>query len=156
MSEPYIERATVDVTEPLVEVYQSAYQENRRLGLPNEAEAASARQLVELVQQNTVYVVKKGDDVLGGVCLEETDSDRVELSRLGVHENWKREGLGRQLLDYAEEQARADGYATIWLITPKEHPYLPEMYRQRGYEDIETVSQDNYDFMFLVMEKALQ
>ncbi|UHQ98317.1 GNAT family N-acetyltransferase (plasmid) [Natrinema zhouii] len=144
------------VAEQLAAVYQSAYQENRRLGLPNEAESASERKIADLVQQNTVYVAKKGGDVIGGVCLEETDSDRVELSRLAVHENWKGEGVGRQLLDYAEEQVRHCGYATIRLITPEEHPYLPEMYRQRGYEDVETVSQENYLFEFLVMEKAIR
>ncbi|ELY99998.1 N-acetyltransferase GCN5 [Natrialba aegyptia DSM 13077] len=144
------------VAEQLAEVYQSAYQENRRLGLPNEAESASEKRIADLVRQNTVYVAKKDGDVIGGVCLEDTDSDHVKLSRLAIHENWKREGVGRQLLDYAEEQARHYGYATIRLITPEEHPYLPEMYRQRGYEDVETVSQESYDFEFLVMENAIR
>ncbi|WP_202613946.1 GNAT family N-acetyltransferase [Halostella pelagica] len=156
MSEPHIQQATLTVAEQLTEVYQSAYQENRRLGLPNEAESASERKVADLIRQKTVYIAKKGGDVIGGVCLEETDSDRVELSRLAVHENWKGKGVGRQLLDYVEEQVRHCGYDTIWLITPEEHPYLPEMYRQRGYKDAETVSQENYDFEFLVMEKAIR
>ncbi|WP_229504798.1 GNAT family N-acetyltransferase [Natrinema versiforme] len=109
MSEPHIRQATVAAVKQLTEVYQSAYQENRRLGLPNEAESASEKKIAGLVRQNTVYVAKKGGDVIGGVCLEETDSDHVKLSRLAVHENWKREGVGRQLLDYAEEQARHMG-----------------------------------------------
>jgi len=156
MSESHIQRATVAIADQLAEVYQSAYQENRRLGLPNDAESTSERKIADLIRQSTVYVAEKGGDVIGGVCLEKTDSDRVELRRLAVHEDWKGEGVGGQLLDYAEEQARYRGYATIWLITPKAHPYLPEMYRQRGYEDAETVSQENYDFEFLVMEKAIQ
>ncbi|SFT03732.1 GNAT family N-acetyltransferase [Halostagnicola kamekurae] len=156
MSEPNVQRATAAVAEQLAEVYQSAYQENRRLGLPNnEAESVSKKRIAGLIRKSTVYVAKKGDDVIGGVCLENTDSDRVKLRRLAVHEDWKGEGVGRQLLDYAEEQAQYHGYATIWLITPKAHPYLPEMYRQRGYEDVETVSQENYDFEFLVMEKRM-
>ncbi|WP_144901629.1 GNAT family N-acetyltransferase [Halobellus captivus] len=156
MSETHIERATIAVAEQLAEVYRSAYQENRRLGLPNEAESASERKIAELIRRNTVYVANKDGGVIGGVCLEETGEDRVELSRLAVHESWKGEGVGRQLLDYAEEQARCCGYATIWLITPEEHPYLPEMYRQRGYEDAETVSRENYDFEFLMMKKSVR
>jgi hypothetical protein len=87
MSESHIQRVTVAGAEQLAEVYQSAYQENRRLGLLNEAESTSKRQIVDLVRQNTVYIAKRRGGVIGGVCLEETDSDCMKLSRLAVHEN---------------------------------------------------------------------
>lgn len=59
-------------------------------------------------------------------------------------------------MDYAEEQVRQGGYSTIWLTTPEDHPYLPRMYRERGYEEIGTDTQEYHEFEFIRMEKELR
>jgi GNAT superfamily N-acetyltransferase len=151
----HFQQATAAVTEELTAVYRSAFRENRRLGIPHVAESVSERQVADWIQQHTIYVAKRHSDVIGGVRLDETDPNRVKISRLAVHERWKRKGIGRQLLEYVEKQVRDCGYSTIWLTTPETHPYLPEMYRQRGYEKTGTDTQEQHGVDFVTMAKEL-
>ncbi|WP_435155636.1 GNAT family N-acetyltransferase [Haladaptatus sp. DFWS20] len=89
MTEPRIRQATVADAEQLVHVYRSAYQENRNLGFPAKAESVTENELSEWVREHRVYVAEVGGEIIGGVRLEATNGERVKLSRLGVHENWK-------------------------------------------------------------------
>jgi GNAT superfamily N-acetyltransferase len=151
-----IRRATDDDAEELADVYRSAYRENRRLGFPAKAGSATTRTVSGWIRDSRVYVATVGDVLVGGVRLEVSGSDRVKLSRFGVHENWKREGIGSRLLDHAEERVREWGYAIVWLTTPGEHPYLPDSYRRRGYEKIGPHPLDYRDYDEIVMEKRVQ
>ena len=85
-----------------------------------------------------------------------TGSERVKLSRLGVHEQWKGEGLGRRLLAHAEEMVRVQDYTFIWLTTPEDHPYLPDLYRRHGYEITDRYPLEYRDYDEIIMEKLVQ
>lgn len=83
----------------------------------------------EWIREYQVYVAVVDRDIVGGVRVEETESNRVKLSRLGVHEQQRGAGIGTRLLEYAEDSIKERGYSTIWLTTPEEHPRLPAYYR---------------------------
>jgi len=120
----------------LAAAYRSAYRENRRLGFPAKAEHATTEQVADWIRDCHVLVATvDGEGVVGGLRLEATDGgERGKLSRFGVHEDWKGEGVGSRLLDEAEVVARDRGWTALWLTTPGEHPFLPDLYRGRGYE----------------------
>ncbi|NEU56816.1 GNAT family N-acetyltransferase [Halorussus sp. MSC15.2] len=151
-----VERATVTDAGELAQVYRSAYRENRRLGFPAKAESVTEDEVSEWVRENRVLVAVTEGELVGGVRLEETDPERVKLSRLGVRERQKGEGVGSLLLDRAERTARDCGYATVWLTTPEDHPYLPEFYRRRGYERTGTYPLEYRDYDEIVLEKQIR
>ncbi|WP_238593329.1 GNAT family N-acetyltransferase [Natronobacterium lacisalsi] len=155
MQEVEIRRATVADSERLAEVYRSAYQENRRLGFPAKAGSVTSDTVSNWIRNDRLYVASVRTEIVGGVRLEETDPDRVKLSRLGVHADWKGSGVGSRLLDHVETLARDQGFATVWLTTPGEHPYLPELYRRRGYEKTGEYPLDYRDYDEIVMEKRV-
>ena len=95
-------------------------------------------------------------EIVGGVRLEATDPGRVKLSRLGVHEDWKGKGIGTALVDHAEAWARDAGHAVVWLTTPGDHPYLPDLYRRRGYERTGDYPLEYRNYDEIVMEKPLR
>ena len=134
MSEPSIGTASVADAGALTTVYHSAYAENRALGFPAKAESVERATVEAWIRRHTVLVATEAETVVGGVRLEETAPDRVKLSRLAVHEDWKGDGIGSALLDRAEAWARAAGHEEVWLTTPEAHPFLPDLYRDRGYE----------------------
>ncbi|WP_458204908.1 GNAT family N-acetyltransferase [Haladaptatus sp. NG-SE-30] len=156
MDELQIRRANAADADALAEVYRSAYRENRELGFPTKAESVSENEVSAWIRQNRVYVATIDDEVIGAVRLEVTDSDRAKLSRLGVHERWKGKGVGGRLMDEVEETVRDGDYDTIWLTTPEEHPYLPELYRRRGYEQTGTYPLEYRDYDEIIMEKQLR
>lgn len=150
-----VRTATVADAGPLATVYQSAYRENRRLGFPAKAESVSEEAVADWIRDHQVYAATIDGEVVGGVRVEETESDRAKLSRLGVRKRWKGEGVGTRLLDRAEDAVRDCGYATVWLTTPDDHPYLPDLYRRRGYQETGTYPLDYRKYDEIVMEKRL-
>ena len=156
MTEPQIDRATVADADALARVYHDAYRENRELGFPAKAESVAPSEVATWIREHRVFVARVDDAVVGGVRLEETAPDRVKLSRLAVHGRWKGAGIGSRLLDRAERAAREGGYRDIWLTTPAEHPYLPALYRRRGYEETGPYPLEYREYDEIVMEKRLR
>ncbi|MFC4447911.1 GNAT family N-acetyltransferase [Halorussus aquaticus] len=156
MTDPQVRRASAEDAEPLAQVYRSAYRENRRLGFPAKAESATSDEVATWIRESEVFVAEVEGDLVGGVRLEATDPDRTKLSRLGVRESRKGEGVGRELLDRAERAVRDRGYATVWLTTPEDHPFLPDLYRRRGYEKTGEYPLDYRDYDEVVMEKRVE
>ena len=132
------------------------YAENRELGFPAKAESATESEVSEWIREHSVLVAEIGDRIVGGVRLEATDADRVKLSRLGVREEWKGEGVGSSLLDRAEAAVQDWGYDTVWLTTPEDHPYLPDLYRRRGYETAGTYPLEYREYDEIIMEKRVR
>lgn len=120
--EPHIREAKHEDGERLVTVYRSAYRENRQLGFPAKAGAATTADIHDWLDAGRLFVAEIDDQVVGALRFEETSSRRAKISRLGVHEEWKGNGIGSALLGHAESFARAEGYDAVWLTTPEEHP----------------------------------
>ncbi|GAA0224709.1 GNAT family N-acetyltransferase [Haladaptatus pallidirubidus] len=156
MTELQIRRAAPADAERLVSVYRSAYRENRELGFPTKAESVTANELSEWIQEYRVYVAEVEGELVASVRLEATDSERVKLSRLGVHEERKGKGIGSRLLEYAEEVVQNGDYSTIWLTTPEKHPFLPELYRRRGYEETGKYPLEYREYDEIVLEKRFR
>ncbi|WP_312908331.1 GNAT family N-acetyltransferase [Natronosalvus caseinilyticus] len=169
MDDVRIRRATVGDAAELVATYHNAYRENRRLGFPAKAETVTEDEVVEWIRNHRVYVAVLGADtgeegdgaesgcgeVVGGVRLESTDPGRMKLSRLGVHEQCQGAGIGTALLNRAEAVARDAGIETVWLTTPEDHPYLPDLYRRREYEGTGRYPLEYREYDEIVMEKEL-
>ena len=156
MTDPQIEAATVADADELTRVYHDAYRENRELGFPAKAESVAQSEVATWIRENHVFVARVDDAVVGGVRLEETAPDRLKLSRLAVHGRWKGVGIGSRLLDRAERAARDLGYQELWLTTPEDHPYLPALYRRRGYEQTGPYPLEYREYDEIVMEKRLR
>lgn len=155
MQEVAVRQASVKEAERLAAVYRNAYQENRQLGFPAKAESVAMNTVAEWIRDNVVLVATTADEIVGGLRLETTDTDRLKLSRLCVHEDWKRRGIGSKLVAFAEDWGTNTGYDIIWLTTPEKHPYLPEFYRNRGYERTGRYPLKYRDYDEIVMEKEL-
>ena len=156
MTDPEVRHATEDDAGALAAAYRSAYEENRELGFPAKADSATEDEVAEWIRELRVLVAEIADEVDGGVRLEPSDADRVKLSRLGVREDWKGEGVGSSLLDRAEEAVRDRGYHTVRLTTPGDHPYLPDLYRRRGYETTGAYPLEYREYDEIVMEKRVR
>lgn len=150
-----IRQANREDADALAAVYHNAYQENRELGFPAKAESVATETVGAWIERDEVYVAENDDKIIGGVRLSKTDPGRLKLSRLAVDEEWKGNGIGSRLVEYAEQEAHAQSQTTIWLTTPEEHPYLPEFYRSRGYEKIGDYPLEYRDYDEIILEKQV-
>lgn len=155
MADVTIREATTDDAEALAAAYRDAYAANRELGFPAKAGSATPEQVAGWIRDGRVFVAEEDGEVIGGVRIERVEDGVAKLSRLGVRERWKGEGVGSRLLEHAEQAARGAGHTTMRLTTPDEHPFLPEFYHAHGYELVGDYPLSFRDYDEVVMEKAL-
>jgi ribosomal protein S18 acetylase RimI-like enzyme len=88
-----------------------------------------------------------------GVLVLDPSPDQFVIENVAVHPEQRGTGLGRALLDLAEEEARGAGHDRIHLYT---HEHMTEnlaIYAKRGYHEDGRRSQGTFDLVY--MSKAL-
>jgi len=116
-----------------------------RLGKPPSPMLADYRALVSAA---AVWVVR-GDDGLAGVLVLLPQPDHLLLDNIAVAPAQQGRGLGRQLMAFAEAEARRRGLPEVRLYThAKMHENLA-IYRKRGYAETGRAEQAGYDRVFM-------
>lgn len=151
-----IRRAIELDTGTLVTLYHDAYSENVSLGFPASAAYVKAEEVLEWITKDTVIVVEYEHNIIGSVRLKfDLLFDKLLLCRLGILSRWKGKGIASRLMDYSEKEAIKMGYDRLVLTTPLGHPYLPEMYKKRGYKPNGTLELPHLPYNEVIMEKSL-
>ncbi|KPF64552.1 GNAT family N-acetyltransferase [Porphyrobacter sp. AAP60] len=94
---------------------------------PGELEALMADPAV------TILTARDGADLIGCVAVTEKGTALAYLGMLCVAPDLQSSGLGRQLLDGAEEHARAGGIAAMEMTVIDSREALIAWYERRGY-----------------------
>ncbi len=65
-----------------------------------------------------IFLAAEDDDrIMGFLCLKETGKATVEIAVMGVKKEYHRKGIGRKLVEKAEEAAKAYGYEFMQVKT---------------------------------------
>lgn len=127
---------------------------------------SSAQIATQLEQSNCAfYFIMKDGKVAGYMKLnfadaqtEAYDGDSVEIEKLYVLPAFKRQGLGRKLLDFAETTANQDHAEYLWLGVWSDNDKALAFYHEIGFKQTTTHTFDlgNDPQTDLVMVKKLQ
>ena len=86
---------------------------------------------------------------IGCVGLKGTGSEMAEIKRLWVTPPARGLGVGRRLMDAAENAARQLSIKTLQLDTNRALPEALQLYRSTGWSEIDRFNDDPYpDFFF--------
>lgn len=100
------------------------------------------------------FIVAMSDTLpVGCVGLKGTDQGYAEIKRLWVAPAARGLGLGKRLMDAAEDAARALGIALLRLDTNSALPEAGQLYRTTGWREIPRFNNDPYPDLFF--EKRL-
>ncbi len=89
------------------------------------------------------------------MCSSLSSADgRFVIENVAVHPDHRGTGLGRALLDRAEDEARRAGFEVIHLYTHEGMTENLAIYTKRGYREDERRSQGTFDLVF--MSKRLE
>jgi ribosomal protein S18 acetylase RimI-like enzyme len=105
-----------------------------------------------IISQHQVWVVEQNRNIIGGLVLVAKD-DHLLLDNIAVHPSFQGSGMGRVLLDLADEEAKRQGYLTIQLYT---HEMMVEniaMYMKLGWTEVDRRSVGHYARVY--MQKTL-
>jgi len=131
-----IREATEADVPTLVTVLRSAFAEQATLAPPSGALSETEESVLGLMRTARVALALV-DDVIAGCQFFEPKGDHLYLFRLAVLPAYRQHGIGRTLIDYAEEQARAMGLPrtrfSVRLALPRQRAY----YERMGYRFLE-------------------
>ncbi|GAB3676659.1 GNAT family N-acetyltransferase [Salinisphaera aquimarina] len=107
----------------------------------------------QAIADSDVYVAVRDAAILGMVVLSARDAGFM-LNNLAVAPDWQGHGIGRALIDFAENQARVHGHDRILLYTNEKMTENLALYRRLGYIEIARRHEQGYRRIY--MQKPLR
>jgi GNAT superfamily N-acetyltransferase len=89
-----------------------------------------------------------GAEAVGLIVLVELD-DRLLIENVAVDPARQGEGIGRRLLEFAEQTARSAGIETVALYTHEKMSENLALYARLGYEEDERRREDGFSRVFM-------
>ena len=99
------------------------------------------------IEQDQLWLLKEGGSVIGSVVVFSIMDDEyteiewltpneknIYIHRLAVHPEYQGKGCARMLMDFAEEYARQNNFASVRLDTFSQNPRNNVFYDKRGYQ----------------------
>jgi GNAT superfamily N-acetyltransferase len=131
---------------PINDVYESAERGLWRNG----ATRTTAPELAELIVAGQIAVATRDVQIAGSIRIHDVSDDTSEFGMLVAAPDQRGTGIGRALLDFAEQHSRERGRRAIQLelLLPRtwRHPskeFLKSWYHRRGYRLIRSGSIDD-------------
>jgi ribosomal protein S18 acetylase RimI-like enzyme len=108
------------------------------------------RDLRPAIESGHVWIA--GQPIRGLLCLSPV-GQALLIENVAVHPSGQGTGLGRQLMDFAEEEARRGGFDHLRLYTNEVMTENVAFYEHLGYQEVDRRSEQGYRRVF--MEKRL-
>jgi GNAT superfamily N-acetyltransferase len=141
--------AVKDDLASLGETIEAAYR--KYLTRMNRPPGPMLQDLRPLIEAKNLWVV--GRPITGIICLLAQD-DALLVEIVAVHPDAQGTGLGRHLMDFAEDEARRNGVSRLWLYTNEVMVENVSLYSHLGYREFDRGYQAGYNRIF--MEKVLR
>ncbi|MEM1396011.1 MAG: GNAT family N-acetyltransferase [Pseudomonadota bacterium] len=126
----HIRKATIDDVGQIEEITNAAYSKwIARIGrkpLPMTADYPTA------ISNHRVDLIEQDDKVIGLIETVPTDLF-LHIESVAVSPNHQRKGIGRRLLDHAEQVAQASGLSELRLYTNEQFEGNVALYQKCGY-----------------------
>ena len=88
------------------------------------------------LETDTVFVAELAREPAGYVALRR-QADAFCVEQLLVSSRHEGEGIGRQLLDYAEGYAISEGAVSLRIVVEEDNTRARDLYRRRGFAPVE-------------------
>jgi ribosomal protein S18 acetylase RimI-like enzyme len=107
----------------------------------------------EVIGSRRVTVATDGEEIVGAIVFGPTD-EGFAIDNVAVHPSVQGRGLGRELIDLAEAEARRAGFDSVYLYTHEKMLENLVLYERLGYAEYER--RDEGDFARVFMRKRLR
>lgn len=101
-----------------------------------------------VVNKHQVFVAERDNIIVGSLVLIQQQTNML-LDNVAVHPSCQGKGLGKQLIDLAEQTAAQHGYTAIELYTHETMTENLAMYLRLGYSEIERRIEKGYQRIYL-------
>jgi ribosomal protein S18 acetylase RimI-like enzyme len=101
------------------------------------------------------FILFKDNSPCGCIGLEKGNDEVCYLERLSVLPEYRKDGLGKRLVDYFEEVARKGSYTRIEMGVIRNHDELVNWYKRIGFKENGCKKFDHLPFEVLFMYKDI-
>lgn len=121
------------------------------------------------IQAQELFGMIEGGKCIGLICLNEKQSPEYSsvdwrclhgkilvVHRLAVAPDYQKQGIARQLMDFAEGFAKENGYAAIRLDSYSVNARSVALYSNRGYNNCGQIFFEGREAPFFCFEKPIQ
>jgi putative acetyltransferase len=103
-----------------------------------------------------VFVVAYVNEIpVGCGAIRPIDEEAIELKRFYVEVSYRQQGIAKRMLDFLEDQAKAQGYKVVKLETGTEQPEAVNFYEKHGFHAIDKFGEYVDCVSSLCYEKAI-
>ena len=99
------------------------------------------------IEARTLFVIELDGQICGFVVCYGCN-DYLHLENVAVDPRFQGLGLGRQLIDFVEQQARSAGYGSIQLYTNAKMTENLGLYPRLGYEQFDRRVENGFDRVY--------
>lgn len=99
------------------------------------------------IEAGTLYVIEREAQICGLVVFY-AGNDYLHLENVAVDPRFQGLGLGRQLIEFVEQQARAGGYGSVELYTNVKMTENLGLYPRLGYVEFDRRIEDGFDRVY--------
>lgn len=103
-----------------------------------------------------VVLAMEGEAAVGCGCIRSRQSDTVEIKRVLVKPELRRQGIGESIVAWLEAKAKSLGFTATVLETGKEMPWAIALYEKLGYRLIPNYGSFEGDGAVICMKKTLE
>jgi predicted N-acetyltransferase YhbS len=156
MSNLLLREATEADAPTVLAVIQAAFGEYyESLDPPSGTHKETVEDIREKMGWAKAVLASRDETVIGCVFYEEGDG-YLNFFRLAVLPAYRHHGVGRMLIEYVEDRARALGFPRVRLGVRVALPRLHVYYERMGYRVIHYLSHAGYTVpTYMIMEKTL-
>lgn len=105
-------------------------------------EAINKDELEELINNEEIYVAKENNNIVGYVIIEIMEKNNrkmryrkiLEISNLGVEENYRNKGIGTELLNFIKNKALENNCTDLYLTVNEENKNAIKLYEKFGFK----------------------
>lgn len=142
-----IELAVISHLDKVKEIAESCASDmiNRNIFQWNE-KYPSKKIFKEDIESNSLYLAKINQEIVGCIMLTKNKDDvykdikwlsedniNLYIHRLAVHPLFQKKGIGRKMMDFAEDYAKSNNYESVRLDTFSKNKRNNIFYENRGY-----------------------
>lgn len=104
------------------------------------------------IESNSLYLARINQEIVGCIMLSENKDDvykdikwlsedniNLYVHRLAVHPQFQKKGIGRKMMDFAEDYAKLNNYESVRLDTFSKNERNNIFYKSRGYTKLGNV-----------------
>jgi len=104
----------------------------------------------DLIARDVVYVLREsGAERVYGVIVMRPEQGALFVENVAVDPRHQHQGFGRQLMAFAEDQARRLGLPEVRLYTHERMTENITLYRRLGYQEVDRRMDDGFSRVFM-------